>query len=177
MAVLFKDTQGANHQVYLVDFAIKEIAPFCIEGGFSLEHLENDSVEWFGTYKFSDKEGQAFIKGVRDGNIVQVDFTETLMGMLEPESPVEEDCEPKEGVIHFYRSEGGRGIAVDFFNGIWAPISICPAVSVKSLIHYPLTQPTNYAAFRGELEGKLVPEMIKEGLIKLEKKGEFNGKR
>lgn len=171
MAVLFKDAEGVGYNVYLVDFDKKEIAPFELESGEDLSHLENDDVTWFGTHKFSDECGQEILKKVFHGLIVQVDFTAELASMYKPVLAANDEVyEPKEGEVYFYRSPEGRGIAVDFFNGVWAPISSRPLGSVRSLIHYPLSLPINGSAFGGTLQGKLVPEMIKTGYIKLETK-------
>lgn len=172
MAVLFKDAEGVGYGMYLVDFEKKEIAPFKVEEGDSLDFLENDDVTMFRTYKFSDEGGKKILKKVCDGLIVQVDFTEMLKDMYEPEHAVaanEGVYEPKDGEVHFYRSPEGRGIAVDFFNGVWAPITTCPIGNVKSLTHHPLSVPVNMSAYGGHLYGKLVPEMIKSGYVTLEK--------
>lgn len=175
MAVLFKDAEGAGFDVYLVDFQKQEVAPFW--GGEYGEEvpsdLENDTVDSYCTDKFSEPLGQEFLRKVSEGLIVQVDFTGKLAAMYSPEPPVaanDEIYEPKEDEVFFYRSPQGKGIAVDFLNGIWAPISMCPSGRVKSLIHYPLSVPVPNRAFSGVMEGKLVPEMIKSGYVKLEKR-------
>lgn len=174
MAVLFKDAEGVGYDLYLVDFQKQIFAPFWggEHGEEAPSNLESENIEGFLTTRFSEREGKDFLKKVYDGLIVQVDFTERLKDMYEPEHAVaanDEVYEPKDGEVHFYRSPEGRGIAVDFFNGIWAPVVNYPIGNVKSLIHYPLSVPVNMSAYGGQLHGKLVPEMIKSGYVTLEK--------